>query len=425
MKKTRKLRRYIIISLSLIALVMIAGYSIFVEYALFKGLVETASFDLYVAARDFESQYADNLDASLPEGPRLKAFLGDENLPGWFKKRHPSGTLKHGEIELDEVDGQEFGLGKWFIYIALAHDLHDGNRLYLIKLYTEKDDIPGTFQFSESAELVIFCIGIAFITLVFGAASYLFRKVFFSVELLADWAKNLDRKRLEQPRPNFHFEEINQLADLIQDAASDLHQALNREHHFLRNASHELRTPIAIIQTNIDLLERLPSRSEDNKKIPHQRIRRAVDNMHQLTETLLWLSRKEETMPSPESININEMVEELVQANQYLLSDKNIDLDLNLEEAKATLPRAALGIVLGNLIRNAFQHTEKGRVAIRVAQNAVTITNTASNQGAANPAANDYGFGLGLILVEQICQKLNLSYENISISGGFITKLSL
>ena len=49
----------------------------------------------------------------------------------------------------------------------------------------------------------------------------------------------------------------------------DLHQALNREHHFLRNASHELRTPIAVIRTNMDLLERLQTNSGDREKISH------------------------------------------------------------------------------------------------------------------------------------------------------------
>jgi len=425
MKKNRKLRRYITRSLGLAALVMIGVYSILVEYTLIKGLEEAASFDLRLTAKDISFAYQKDPHAPLPRFPRVAAYIGEKDLPGWFGKKFSPADLPVGTLVLDEPTDAEYERGQWDLHVILPSELHDGKRLYIIQSYTEKDDLPEAFIFSENLEIIILGTGIGFIFLLWACVRHLFRTVSSPLENLRGWAVKLDHDNLEQPHPDFHFEEINQLADLIQNAVGDLHQALNREHHFLRNASHELRTPIAVIRTNMDLLERFQTDSGDKEKISHQRIRRAVDNMHRLTETLLWLSRKEETMPPPEAIQVYAMVADLVEENRYLLAGKDVDLTLDLETAQATLPRTALRIALGNLVRNAFQYTGQGRIAIKVTPTAVTITNASSNTEGSRLTADESGFGLGLMLVEQICHKLNLSYESISVPGGRKTRLSL
>ena len=211
----------------------------------------------------------------------------------------------------------------------------------------------------------------------------------------------------------------------MKNAVGDLHRALTREHQFLRNASHELRTPIAVLRTNMDLLERLRLDFGDQEKAVYPRLRRAVDDIHQLTETLLWLSRKEETMPEPENVSIGEMVDELVRENRYLLKGKDVDLWLDIAAARATLPAVAVRIALGNLIRNAFQYTGRGSVEILVAQDAVTITNRYRAMEKVDSGGGDYGYGLGLMLVRQISEKLNLQYENRAIPGGHRASLAL
>jgi signal transduction histidine kinase len=425
MKKNRKLRRYITRFLGLAALVMIGVYSILAEYTLIKGLEEAASFDLRLTAKDISFAYQKDPHAPLPRFPRVAAYIGEKDLPGWFGKKFSPADLPVGTLVLDEPTDAEYERGQWDLHVILPSELHDGKRLYIIQSYTEKDDLPEAFIFSENLEIIILGTGIGFIFLLWACVRHLFRTVSSPLENLRGWAAKLDHDNLEQPHPDFHFEEINQLADLIQNAVGDLHQALNREHHFLRNASHELRTPIAVIRTNMDLLERLQTDSGDKEKISHQRIRRAVDSMHRLTETLLWLSRKEETMPPPEAIQVHAMVADLVEENRYLLASKDVDLTLDLEAAQATLPRTALHIALGNLVRNAFKYTGQGRIAIKVTPTAVTITNASSNTEGSRLTADESGFGLGLMLVEQICHKLNLSYESISVPGGRKTRLSL
>lgn len=419
MKATPKLRRYITRPLAAIILLMIVAYSLLVYYSLFSGIEESASYDLRLKARDFAQSYRGDMASPLPKTKYLSGYLGIKEIPNWLQKDYDVESFAHGKLVMGNAVDAQIHNGEEFFFLAMAYELYDQKRLYLIETYTQEDEIPGTFTKINRAIVITLCLGIGFILSVGLALRYFFHKISSPINALNTWAKGLNREKLEHPPPDFHFAEINQLADLIQNAIGDLNQALIREHHFLRNASHELRTPIAVIRTNMDLLARLQPEPGDKEKIVHNRIRRAVDNMHRLTETLLWLSRKEETMPSPESININEMVEELVRENRYLLSGKEVDLNMEVGTTMKTLPRAALYIVLGNLIRNAFQYTSQGAVNILVNPTAVTIINVDQSQRRINPAGGEYGFGLGLMLVDQITKKLNLSCQKRIISGGY------
>jgi len=418
MKKLPKLRRYITISLGLVSLIMIGAYTLLVVHSIFTGIYDAASYDLHLAARDFENLYKIDPKAPLPEDARLNAYMGEENLPVWFKEHYVPELFKHGETEFEEVDAREFGENEDFFLMAFAYDLFDGKRLYLLKIYTDADEIPGVFMASDRAETLVLVFGIGFILIILFLVQLLFCKITASVEVLSHWSSGLDGEQLEQPRPDFKFREIDQLANLIQNGVSDLHQALAREHLFLRNSSHEMRTPIAILRSNMDLLERLRPDPDDREKAIYQRLRRAVDNMHRLTETLLWLSRKEEKMPTPETVDIQKMVEELILENQYLLTGKNVDLSLDIIPVSIIIPRAACRIALVNLIRNAFQYTSHGKIKIKVSQTRIIITNVDQTTGKIAQGAEDYGFGLGLALVEQISRKLGLCYENKAIEGG-------
>jgi len=417
-----KLKRYISIFLAVVFVVVITAYTVLVYYSLLAGIIEAATYDLRLAARDFSALYKTDSMAPLPKAPRVTAYIGETDLPVWLKDEYSPETLGHDEIELDDLEARVNGIDQEIFFFVLAHDLYDGKRLYLVKLYQEADDIPDAFRYSERTEILVVSFGIGFIVLIFLVIRFLFRKVAGSIEILSEWAGSLTREDLDLPRPGFKFREIDQLADLIQNAVGDLHEAMTREHRFLRNASHELRTPIAVLRSNMDLLNKLWPDLPDREKNIFQRMGRAVDNMHQLTETLLWLSRKEETMPEPECVDIVDLVNELVRENRFLLAGKEVSLSLDTLPSQGLFPRTACRIALGNLIRNACQYTVQGRIEIRVSPQAVSITNRSG--ASPNVPGSDYGFGLGLLLVDQICRKLNMSYENRPVQDGHLAELS-
>jgi len=172
----------------------------------------------------------------------------------------------------------------------------------------------------------------------------------------------------------------------------------------------------------MDLLGKLSPDPGTRVKPVYRRMVRAVDSMQTLTETLLWLSRKEENMPGPETFDVAEMVDDLIRETRYLLAGKPVELALDLTGCPAFLPKVPCRIALGNLIRNAFQYTVQGRVEIRVVPESVIIFNDHGN-GPVLPE-KEYGFGLGLSLVEQICSRLDLKYSTETIAGGYRAVIS-
>jgi signal transduction histidine kinase len=424
MKTPPNLRRYIAVSLGGIILVMIVAYTLLVLHAFSSSVKDLISYDLTLKARNFARDYRENAESPLPKDRYLTAYMNPAELPQWLTDSCDVENLAHGRPEMGNMTGPHIHGGEEFFFLAMAYDLHDNNRLYLVETYTEKDEIPGSFSNIRRAMYITLAFGIGFILLVGVILRFFFFRISTPVNALGDWANSLTSKSLERPHPDFRFEEINQLADLIQHAVGDLHQALQREQFFLNSASHELRTPIAVIRTNLDLLQRLQPSMEERTGTSFQRIRRAVDNMRGLTETLLWLSRKEENMPPAETVDIYRTVNELVRENRYLLKGKDVELDMDMSPATAIVPRVALVIAMENLIRNAFQHVHKGKIEIRLTGTAIVITNTEPPEGEVVRTSSEYGFGLGLMLVEQISRKLGLSYENRSVPGGHEATLS-
>lgn len=418
MKTKPKLRNAIGLALLSIILVMIAAYTLLVRYSLDAVLVDTLVYEIKETAQDFQSRHAQDPDLDFPESKYLQIYRSENELPNWFTQRHRASEMQEGEVLSGEFSDPSLFDGVPVFYIAHRAKLHDGGDLFLLDTYPEDEDedIPGTWANWNRMQTITLALGIAFILIVGLVLSLFLWRVSKPIQALSVWARQLDDSASRTTRPDFHFHEINQIAEFIQNTSNKLQDALQREHHFLRNASHELRTPIAIIRSNIDLLDRLRPDADGKELGSYQRIRRATDNMRQLTEILLWLSRITDTMPAPEPIRIKQMVEELIEEYRHFLVGKETEVNPHLDEVEIVGPKSALRIALANLIRNAFQHATAGPIEIRLTPTAFSVSNPA--EAAAKPN-DERSFKLGLQLVEQICQKLDLAYSSERSPHGY------
>lgn len=149
------------------------------------------------------------------------------------------------------------------------------------------------------------------------------------------------------------------------------------------------------------------------------RIDRASLTMQHLTETLLWLSRESSDQPMTTPLALDTLVSNLVEDLQYLAANKNLEIEVQTSPCTAELPEVPARIVLGNLIRNAFQHTWEGKVSIIQQEHHIAIVN---EQLEPLQGTDDLGFGLGLQLTEQLTTKLGWQYNNeVGIKGHHVT----
>lgn len=264
----------------------------------------------------------------------------------------------------------------------------------------------------ESRKTLMFISGLSMLALavVLALLSWLVSR---PITALGNWTRLLEADKLGMPIPDFFYPELNEMAALIRNTLYTMHEGLERKQQFLQHTSHELRTPISVIRNNIELLHRLQASQNQQNELKQQevinRIDRASLTMQHLTETLLWLSKETSEPLSEKEVQLDQLMHELVEEMRYLLNEKQVRVELDTQAFSIKLPDIAAKIVLGNLIRNAFQHTWEGEVLIRQRDNKVEIINKENGEIIQE---NSLGFGLGLQLTQQLANRLGWTYEN-------------
>jgi signal transduction histidine kinase len=303
-----------------------------------------------------------------------------------------------------------------------------GQRYVMSRQASIEDASPLIGQNARAGQRLLFGTSIAIALFIILIIWTLMRYISRPVSRLSQWTHQLSPEQLKSPVPDFSYPELNDMAALIHGSLSSVQETFEREQNFLRFTSHELRTPITVIRNNVELLRKLEQTqplSTHPKLIEiMDRIDRSSLTMKQLSETLLWLSREDlEDLPV-QTFDLAELINEVVETLGYLLNQKDVSIELITEPFTLTIPKTACQIVIANLIRNAFQHTWEGKVFIEQHADTVMITNHCK-QFEVDQKSGDQGFGLGLRLTAELCEKLQWDYQNQTQPDGHKVSLDL
>ena len=109
-------------------------------------------------------------------------------------------------------------------------------------------------------------------------------------------------------------EELKELAAAINDMLNRINDSYQSQVRFVSDASHELRTPIPVIQGYVNLLDRWGKRDEKTMQESIDAIKSETQHMKELVEKLLFLARgdNETIQLYREDIDICQIVEEIV-----------------------------------------------------------------------------------------------------------------
>ena len=199
---------------------------------------------------------------------------------------------------------------------------------------------------------------------------------------------------------------------------------VERERAFTDDAGHELRTPIAVIASTVELMRQQPDRSATSIE-QLKRIYRATMQMESLVESFLLLAREEGTAPSPKidaSAVINDSITTLREARPQ---DAHRLITAIEAPCWVRTPGAVLSAVVSNLALNALSHTE-GRVWISLHDHILSVRDEGRGIDANAldqiferhiRGAESKGHGLGLFLVRRICNHLGWALHAESRNG--------
>lgn len=242
-------------------------------------------------------------------------------------------------------------------------------------------------------------------------AWYLQRRVILPVHQISEAIKQHDWQGMQQLRfPKQCYAELQSIVDALDSSIKQLKESQQRELSFLRFASHELRTPIAICQSSFEIL----SLQQGELTGPTLHASQATTQMKSITETLLWLMSSDCSPMNCCDVKLSHLLTSIVDDQKYA-QGSDINVDLICDETELYVLKEPLTIVLNNLIRNSLEHGAKG-VVIEQVGNRIDIVNPLSKH-------NSSGFGLGLMLVERLTKQLNWDYSTFDDDNYFRARI--
>jgi len=221
---------------------------------------------------------------------------------------------------------------------------------------------------------------------------------------------------LSEPFPD---DEVAVLARGLESLAGRVRDFITREQAFTRDASHELRTPLTVIRSAAERLAKEPAMSSEAQQ--HLAfIRDSVAQLEQTVTTLLALAREASVSTSDQkaATKVLPVVERVIVEQSALIEHKPVTVEVDIAPG-ASFPVSApvLQILLSNLVGNAFAHSEAGEVRIALQEQVLSISNSGYPVDAAlmqtlrEPFVRregSAGFGLGLAIVQRVCDQYGL-----------------
>lgn len=165
-------------------------------------------------------------------------------------------------------------------------------------------------------------------------------------------------KRLQISGPD---DELTELASTFNSMLDRLEQAFSRERQFVSDASHELRTPISVVQGYINLLDRWGKNEEDVREEAIQAIKHETSNMKSLVEGLLFLARgdDERLEVNKKKFMADELVDEVLQETK-MITDKIRVYTSRTDKVKLYADPELIKQMLRIFVDNSIKYTPAG-----------------------------------------------------------------
>jgi signal transduction histidine kinase len=223
-------------------------------------------------------------------------------------------------------------------------------------------------------------------------------------------------ERLGVEGPNDELKELGQTFDGL---LGRLEEAFESQRRFVANASHELRTPITVERTLVEVALADPDADEDALRATCERVLAAGEQQERLIEALLTLARSQRGLAAREELDLGTLALETVRGIPW----NGVRVESSLAEAPVRGDRALLERLVGNLVDNARIHNvPDGWVKVWTGRQGEGATIRVTNSGevvdpeAAPTLVEPFrrlngernglapGLGLGLSIVDAIAQ---------------------
>jgi signal transduction histidine kinase len=442
----------IIILLSFISIITIYLFQINKDNQTFES-IDNTYFQVEDTLYKNDFKNIETIDSSLDLRNQFLLIFKNEKLLFTNQSKHRTNKILD-EIEYyDDDDDEEHHKRKEHLNEKYEKFYDDGyieidDFVFSFNIIEKKDDIYEVYlgvdeKFLESSvnsiysTIITLILVMLVVLLVIGY--FLINRTIKPLKSILDELKSIENdedlsKRLQSLKTADEFEELVNTFNKIRE---NIEINVENTKQFSSDASHELKTPLTVIQGQIELCKK-----DDISKKQLQETIKKIDieqkKLQDIIKNFLLLSRLEKEVHKNNKSNLDCMVLDLVEANLDFLEEKNLELKLDIEDAlKVKFEKRYLSIVINNLLTNAIKYTNEGSIEIKAfkSKNKTELHIKDSGIGIskkdqekiferfyrvdkARTTTKD-GTGLGLSIVKKICDRFDTKINiNSKIGEG-------
>lgn len=308
-------------------------------------------------------------------------------------------------------------------YVVLVEENDDGRYIMSLDIteLEEKERTLSLFILSYAALLVL-AIGVL--------SAFGLRRVLRPLWRMADDIEKLTPDRCGQRIvvDENASAELEVIAGAINDYLVRHEQFVERERVFIDSASHELRTPIAVITGATELALAQPDLTSLSRE-QISRAHRTARDVEQLISLLLVLAKEPGQLSKHnDRVPLDDLVAGIVNDHLHLAANKDLRVVCDpLPQIDIIAPFSIVQVAIGNLLRNAIENSDHGEVRVDLTDDATVVIKDSGHGMTPEEISRIHarlardgerrGSGIGLDLLRRICEHLGWRLDIESAPG--------
>ena len=355
------------------------------------------------------------------------------NNGDFIQKNHslpPATTYKDQRIEFKKIDK---ALPQRFRTLMLYNDEEKENELSRQLDFTVEVNgqnyIASVTKSQEATEeiigvILLITLGLIILLsmLLFFANRFVVKRLWKPFQTTLSSIKSFDLNApsaIKAEKTTVHeFNELNENISMMTEKVVRDYLSLKQ---FIDHASHEMQTPLAVVNSRLDVLIQDPSLNEKNLQ-GLQVIYDAVDKMSKLSQSLLLLARIENNQFSEkQEVDIHSIAKNIIQELDEWISERSLRVSNEIKDLNVNMNPQLANTLITNLLINAIKHSDKQqRILLRSHKNILMMSNPGPKALDKHRIFDRFwkseysdGTGLGLAIAKQICDHYGflLQYE--------------
>lgn len=338
-------------------------------------------------------------------------------------KKFPNDTIIYKDtLILRAIEGEGVDEFEKYRQLTAYETLHDKRwKIVTRNSLVRNQDFIWVIVLSSFIIIILLLIGLWFLNT--RISKKLWHPFYTNLNKLKNFSVQ-DQEPIELEKSD--IEEFKELNESIKNLTQKLQSDFSNLKEFSENASHEMQTPLAIMQSKIELL--LQSNNINKEQSEQlQSIYQAGKRLSKLNKTLLLLAKVEnQQYSSKEEVSFKDLIENQLENYEDFILNKNITVNKELSNHIISTNTILADTLISNLLSNAIKHNiNNGTISIVYTKEHLIFSNTGEpikgnpenlfNRFKKQSTRKD-SLGLGLAIIKQICDAnqwhLNYFCEN-------------